>query len=56
MLLVIGMMIFGGAFGGLRARRRKGTNADVAHYVVTHAVIFAILAVFIQIFLLRGAS
>ena len=56
LLLVIGIMIFGGAMGGLIASRRKGTRSDVIHYIATYAVIFAIIGVLAQVILLRNIS
>ena len=56
MLLVIGIMIFGGATGGLIASRRKGARSDIIHYIATYAVIFAIIGVLAQVILLRNVS
>ncbi len=43
----------GALYGGLLARRRKGTPADIAQYAAGYGIAAAILGVFVTILLLR---
>ena len=48
--------LLGAAFGAYRAHRRKGSKADMAQWAVVYAVIFALAALFVSIFIVRGAG
>lgn len=46
-------VLFGALLGALRARRREGNGFDIAQYALTHAILFAILGLFLTIILHR---
>lgn len=54
-MFVLAGMIFGGIGGALLARRRKGKLADIAQYAFVYAMIFALLGLFVTIFVHRAA-
>lgn len=45
-MLVIAGLLLGALWGGLLARRRKGTGFDIAQYAVAFAILFAVLGLF----------
>ena len=56
-MFVIGGFLVGAIGGGLRARARGGKAADIAQYALVHAIIFALIGLFITLYLdrmLRG--
>lgn len=56
-MFVIGGFLMGAIGGGLRARARGGKLADLALYAFVHGLIFALLGLFITLYLdrmLRG--
>lgn len=48
-MIVIACFLFGALLGALRARRRQGTGFDVAQYAAAHAILLAIIGVFVTI-------
>ena len=52
-MFVIGGFLLGGIAGGLRARARGGKTADVLQYAFVHGLIFAIMGLFLTIYLDR---
>ncbi|MEO0771847.1 MAG: apolipoprotein acyltransferase [Pseudomonadota bacterium] len=52
MFVVIGGFL-GAILGGLTARRRKGNRADIAQYAVVYAMGFALIGLFVTIFVHR---
>lgn len=56
-MFVIGGLLIGAIGGGLRARSRGGRPADIAQYAAVYGILFAIIGLFITIYLdrmLRG--
>ena len=54
MIIIIGAII-GAVIGALIAKRRKGTTADILQYAAVYCLVFALAALFITIFIHRGA-
>ncbi len=52
-MIVYVAMILGALFGGLRAKRRKGTGLDIAQYAGVYLILFGVLAMMLSIFLQR---
>ena len=52
-MFVIGGFILGGIAGGLRARARGCKTADGLQYAFVHGLIFAIMGLFLTIYLDR---
>lgn len=46
--------LFGAGLGAFNALRKKGNLLDIAQYVVIHAMIFALIALFYVIITNRG--
>jgi hypothetical protein len=46
-------VLFGALLGALRARSRGGNGFDIAQYALVHAIVFAILGLFLTIILHR---
>ncbi|SFA76795.1 hypothetical protein SAMN05421688_0723 [Poseidonocella pacifica] len=44
----------GALIGGFTARRRKGSGLDIAQYAAAYAIAFALLGLFINIFIIRA--
>jgi cation transporter-like permease len=56
MFVIVGLLV-GAIGGGLRAKARGGKAADIAQYAFVHGLMFALLGLFITIYLdrmLRG--
>lgn len=53
-MLVLIPMIFGGIFGGLRAKKRGGTRADIWQFVAVFAILCAIPGLFATLILHRA--
>lgn len=47
-MILVGLLL-GAAYGALLARRREGSNLDMVHYAGIYAILFGVLAVFLQI-------
>ena len=52
-MIILGGFLVGALLGGLIAVRRKGSRLDVLQYAAGYGILFAILAVFLTILLLR---
>ena len=52
--MVFGGFLLGAAWGSFLAYRRKGSRWDMAQYAGGFGIFFAIIALFLNIFLLRG--
>lgn len=55
-MLVIGGFLLGAIGGGLRAKARGGKLADIAQYAFVHGLIFALMGLFVTIYLNRMMS
>ncbi|WP_170971976.1 hypothetical protein [Rhodobacter sp. SY28-1] len=55
-MFVIGGFLLGAIGGGLRARARGGKLADILQYAVVHGLIFALMGLFLTIYLDRMLS
>lgn len=55
-MLIILCALAGAVVGGFRAKRRKGRTADILQYAVVHAMIFALVGLFLAILLERMVS
>lgn len=56
-MFVIGGFLIGALGGGLRARARGGKGADIAQYAAVYGILFALIGLFITVYLdrmLRG--
>lgn len=51
-MIIIIAFILGGLIGWFRAGKRGGNRADKLQYAAVHAMIFAIIALFANLFLL----
>lgn len=45
-MIALAAGLFGAVIGGLTAKRRKGTAADIAQYAAGYGIAFAIVGVF----------
>lgn len=52
MIVILGFLV-GAVFGGLRAKRREGKPADILQYAVVHAILFALIGLFLTLFIER---
>lgn len=52
-MIAIVSALIGGLFGYIRAKRRGGNRLDLLQFAAVHALIFAILGLFITIFIER---
>lgn len=48
-MIFFASMIFGALLGAFRARRRGGERLDIAQYAAVHAIIFALIGLFVTI-------
>lgn len=48
-MIFFSAVLFGALLGAYRARKRGGSGLDVAQYAAVHAIIFAILGLFLAI-------
>ncbi|MBT9382380.1 hypothetical protein KM176_00775 [Pseudooceanicola sp. CBS1P-1] len=53
-MLALAGLIIGALFGGLRARRRGGDRRDIWQYAIVHAMLFALVGLFLSILLTRA--
>ncbi|AMY68973.1 hypothetical protein [Frigidibacter mobilis] len=54
-MIVLAGFGIGVLWGGLLARRRKGNRFDIAQYALSFGIAFALLALFVSIFIDRMA-
>ncbi len=52
-MIILAGLILGAIMGALRARKRGGDRKDIWQYAVVHAIIFALLAMFLTVGLHR---
>jgi len=52
-MIVIGGFALGAVLGGLNARRRGGSRADIAQYAAAHGIAFALLGALITVIVAR---
>ncbi len=52
-MIFFSAVLFGALLGALRARRKGGNGFDIAQYALVHAIVFAILGLFVSIVLYR---
>lgn len=52
-MIVVLAALVGAAFGAWRARARRGTRLDMAHYAAAHAIAFALAGLVLSVVLLR---
>lgn len=55
MIIIIGA-ILGAIIGALIAKRRKGNTADILQYAAVYCLVFTLAALFLTIFIYRGAT
>ncbi|WP_168201276.1 hypothetical protein [Qingshengfaniella alkalisoli] len=53
-MIILAGAALGAIWGGFLARRRKGSKLDIAQYAVGFAIAFALLGLFISVFLARS--
>jgi hypothetical protein len=54
-MMVVGGLLVGAVIGAAVAVRRKGARLDILQYAAGYAIFFAILALFLNIILVRMA-
>lgn len=52
-MIVIAGLVLGALVGAQRARARQGNRLDIAQYAAVHAMIFAVIGLFVTIALDR---
>ncbi len=52
-MFVIAGLVLGALYGGWSARRRGGRRADIAQYATVYAIFFALIGLFVTLFLDR---
>lgn len=55
-MIVLAGALAGAAYGAWLARKRGGTRADIAQYAAGYGIAFAILGLFVTLFLARGGG
>lgn len=53
-MIILAFAVFGALLGAYQARRRGGKRLDMAQYGAGFAMAFAILGLFVTVFLSRG--
>ncbi len=53
-MIILAFALLGAVIGGFQARSRGGKPLDIAQYAVSYSLAFAIIGLFITVFLLRG--
>jgi hypothetical protein len=53
-MIILGFAIAGALVGAFTARSRGGKRLDLAQYAASYSMAFAIIGLFITVFLLRG--
>lgn len=54
MIFPLAGLLFGAAFGALRARARGGNTRDLLQWAAVFAIIFGLVGLFVLIFIERG--
>lgn len=52
-MIIIIAALAGALWGGFLAKRRKGLRADIAQYAAVYAIAFALVGMFVTIFIGR---
>ena len=52
-MIIIAGLLLGAAFGAWRAKQRKGAPLDVLQYAAGHAMLFAVIGLFLTVFITR---
>ncbi|WP_170414094.1 hypothetical protein [Ruegeria atlantica] len=53
MVVVLGMALLGAILGGLKARKRNGSGADIAQYAAGYGIAFALVGLILSLILVR---
>ena len=53
-MIILAFALIGAIIGGMTARARGGKGLDIAQYAASYAMAFAIIGLFITVFLTRG--
>lgn len=53
-MIILAFAIVGAIIGGYTARSRGGKRLDIAQYATSYALAFAIIGLFVTVFLMRG--
>jgi len=53
-MIILAFALIGAIIGGMTARGRGGKGLDIAQYAASYAMAFAIIGLFITVFLTRG--
>ena len=53
-MIVLGFALVGALIGIVTAHGRGGKRLDIAQYAASYAVAFAIIGLFVTVFLMRG--
>jgi hypothetical protein len=53
-MIILAFAVLGALIGGFAARSRGGKKLDIAQYAASYALAFAIIGLFITVFLTRG--
>ena len=48
-MIVVLLALLGAVIGGLTARRRKGSGADIAQYAAVYGILFALIGLVLTI-------
>ncbi|MEE4345913.1 MAG: apolipoprotein acyltransferase [Paracoccaceae bacterium] len=54
-MIVLGAALLGAIIGGMTASRRKGGRLDIAQYAAGYAIAFALIGLFVTLFVHRAA-
>jgi cytochrome c biogenesis protein CcdA len=54
-MIVLGLALLGAIIGGMTAARRKGSKLDMAQYAAGYAIAFALIGLFVTLFIHRAA-
>ena len=53
-MIILAFAVVGALIGGVTARTRGGKPLDIAQYAASYAMAFAIIGLFVTVFLTRG--
>lgn len=53
-MIILAFAILGALIGGYTARSRGGKRLDIAQYAASYSLAFAIIGLFVTVFLMRG--
>ena len=52
-MIMIASALIGAVYGGLKAKKRKGSAFDIAQYIAVYAVIFSLIGLVLTVALMR---